>query len=426
MENKSSRQSETPKVHQSCDICQTSKIRCGKERPACRRCAKNNLECVYSMSRRNGRPRSRRMGSTTSSAPISRQPSQGPQDVQRQTLPPTPTSPVNKDCGELFASSELVATESSLGVPVQPSNTTTTTNFSNEKQHVKSYPDIRPETHRQDLALEPYGGVAVDLTSASYPTLSFFDDPTNALQCDSSAFTFTPMFSPSQTRSDTEVSQVFSLDYFGGGSESAWTQLTTTTSSHTGDLPVDLNTSTIVCSCSTLLIHQLDRSDSRMDNGRGDGRVSENTSYAFALQRSTVLLNHCFNVLCCTQCGPKPSSVLLLCQAMDEVSVLLGMGTVWGEDPSEQLMCSTATLAQDEMLMRCGTYTVRRTDQCALLQRLMIKRFSEMLRAINNLEKIVTMEDVASSLCHEVYAGMVTELKRKVTSKVERLKTSMQ
>ncbi|KAH3911540.1 hypothetical protein HBI56_102700 [Parastagonospora nodorum] len=378
------------------------------------------------MSRRNGRPRSRRKGSTTSSAPISRQPSQGPQDIQRQILPPTPTSPVNKDCGELVPSPELVAPESSLGVSVQPLNTTTTANISNEKQHVKSHPDIRPEIHRQNLALEPYGGAAVDLTSASFPTLSFFDDPTNALQCDSSAFTFTPMFSPSQTRSDTDISQVFSFDYFGGGSESAWTELTTTTSSHTGDLPVDLNTSTIVCSCSTLLIHQLDRSASLMDNGQGDGRVSESSSYAFALQRSTVLLNHCFNVLCCTQCGPKPSSALLLCQAMDEVSVLLGMGTVWGEVPSGQLMCSTTNLAQDELLMRCGTYTVRRTDQRALLQTLMMKRFSEMQRAIYNLEKIVTKEDAASSLCHEVYAGMVTELKRKVASKVEHLKTLMQ
>ncbi|EAT80987.1 hypothetical protein SNOG_11279 [Parastagonospora nodorum SN15] len=349
------------------------------------------------MSRRNGRPRSRRKGSTTSSAPISRQPSQGPQDIQRQILPPTPTSPVNKDCGELVPSPELVAPESSLGVSVQPLNTTTTANISNEKQHVKSHPDIRPEIHRQNLALEPYGGAAVDLTSASFPTLSFFDDPTNALQCDSSAFTFTPMFSPSQTRSDTDISQVFSFDYFGGGSESAWTELTTTTSSHTGDLPVDLNTSTIVCSCSTLLIHQLDRSASLMDNGQGDGR-----------------------------CGPKPSSALLLCQAMDEVSVLLGMGTVWGEVPSGQLMCSTTNLAQDELLMRCGTYTVRRTDQRALLQTLMMKRFSEMQRAIYNLEKIVTKEDAASSLCHEVYAGMVTELKRKVASKVEHLKTLMQ
>ncbi|PSN61578.1 hypothetical protein BS50DRAFT_504391, partial [Corynespora cassiicola Philippines] len=46
-----------PKVRQSCDTCQASKIRCGQERPSCRRCVKYNIDCVYSVSRRAGRPR---------------------------------------------------------------------------------------------------------------------------------------------------------------------------------------------------------------------------------------------------------------------------------------------------------------------------------------------------------------------------------
>ncbi|KAF1934436.1 uncharacterized protein M421DRAFT_388968 [Didymella exigua CBS 183.55] len=383
------------------------------------------------MSRLNGRPRSRRMGSITSSAPVSRQTSRGPQDIQRRILPLTPTSSVHKDYGQFVPSPEHVAPNPSTGVPVQSSNTTSTTHFSNEKQHIKNYLDstIRPEIHGQNLTLESYGGAAIDLTSASFPSLPFFNDPTNTLQCDSSAFTFTPMLSPLQTRSDTDISQVFCFDYFGGSSESTRTNLTTAASSQSGDMPVDSTTTPVVCSCSTLLIHQLAKSTSPMENVQGNvqgnGRVSESTSYAFALQRSTVLLDHCFNVLYCTQCGPKPSSALLLCQTMDEVSVLLGMGTVWSEVPSGQLLCST-NLAQDEVLMRCGTYKVRRADQRALLQTLMMKRLTEMQRAMYNLEKIVKMEDGASSLCQEVYAGMVTELKRKVTSKMDRFKMSMQ
>src|SRR5690242_20971842 len=186
MEKKGSRQSETPKVHQSCDVCQTSKIRCGKERPTCRRCAKHNLECVYSMSRRNGRPRSRRMVSTTSSAPISRQTSQGPQDIQRQIVPPTPTSPVHKDDGQLVPTPELVAPHPPLGVQLRPSNTTNTVNIPSEKQRVEKNSDssMRLEPYGQDLILEPYGAAGVDLTSASFPSLSFFDDPTNTLQSD--------------------------------------------------------------------------------------------------------------------------------------------------------------------------------------------------------------------------------------------------
>lgn len=427
MEKKGSRQSETPKVHQSCDVCQTSKIRCGKERPACRRCAKHNLDCVYSMSRRNGRPRSRRMVSVASSAPISRQTSQGPQDIQCQIVPPTPTSPVHKDDGNVVPTPELVAPHPPLGVPLRPSHTINSVNIPIDKQQIENNSDtcIRPEPYGQDLILEPYGAAAVDLTSASFPSISFFDEPTNTLQCGNSAFTFTPMLSPSQTRSDTDISQVFYFDYFTGSSESTWTNLATATSSQSGDMPVDSITTPVVCSCSTLLIQQLAKSASLMNNVSENGRVGENASSAFALQTSTVLLDHCFNVLCCTQCGPKPSSALLLCQAMDEVSVLLGMGTVWDEVPSGQLLCST-NLAQDEVLMRCGTYTVRRTDQRALLRTLMMKRLTEMQRAIYNLDKIMKMEDAASSLCQEVYAGMITELKSKVSSKINQFKASIQ
>ena len=44
------------KVRTTCNACQLAKIRCGHEKPACRRCQKQRTECVYSMSRRLGRP----------------------------------------------------------------------------------------------------------------------------------------------------------------------------------------------------------------------------------------------------------------------------------------------------------------------------------------------------------------------------------
>ncbi|KAJ5475354.1 hypothetical protein N7539_008420 [Penicillium diatomitis] len=44
------------KVRSTCNACQQAKIRCGHERPACRRCEKHRIECVYSVSRRLGRP----------------------------------------------------------------------------------------------------------------------------------------------------------------------------------------------------------------------------------------------------------------------------------------------------------------------------------------------------------------------------------
>ncbi|PYH87341.1 hypothetical protein BO71DRAFT_341250, partial [Aspergillus ellipticus CBS 707.79] len=44
------------KVRSTCNACQQAKIRCSHEKPSCRRCQKHNIECIYSISRRLGRP----------------------------------------------------------------------------------------------------------------------------------------------------------------------------------------------------------------------------------------------------------------------------------------------------------------------------------------------------------------------------------
>ncbi|GES65012.1 C6 zinc finger domain protein [Aspergillus terreus] len=48
------------KVRSTCNACQQAKIRCSHEKPACRRCLKQNLVCIYSVSRRLGRPAKKR------------------------------------------------------------------------------------------------------------------------------------------------------------------------------------------------------------------------------------------------------------------------------------------------------------------------------------------------------------------------------
>lgn len=44
------------KVRSTCNACQQAKIRCSHEKPSCRRCLKHNIDCIYSVSRRLGRP----------------------------------------------------------------------------------------------------------------------------------------------------------------------------------------------------------------------------------------------------------------------------------------------------------------------------------------------------------------------------------
>ncbi|KAJ5900105.1 hypothetical protein N7495_004849 [Penicillium taxi] len=44
------------KVRSTCNACQQAKIRCSHEKPSCRRCQKHDIDCIYSVSRRLGRP----------------------------------------------------------------------------------------------------------------------------------------------------------------------------------------------------------------------------------------------------------------------------------------------------------------------------------------------------------------------------------
>nr|QTE76008.1 ScyR8 [Scytalidium album] len=46
-----------PKLRSTCDACQDAKTRCSHDNPRCRRCETRNIKCVYSISRRMGRPR---------------------------------------------------------------------------------------------------------------------------------------------------------------------------------------------------------------------------------------------------------------------------------------------------------------------------------------------------------------------------------
>ncbi|CZT25711.1 uncharacterized protein RCC_11380 [Ramularia collo-cygni] len=45
------------RVRSTCDVCLDAKVRCSRDRPACRRCLHHGRDCVYSNKRRLGRPR---------------------------------------------------------------------------------------------------------------------------------------------------------------------------------------------------------------------------------------------------------------------------------------------------------------------------------------------------------------------------------
>ncbi|KAK1465110.1 hypothetical protein CMEL01_12465 [Colletotrichum melonis] len=78
------------RLRNSCDRCQDTKLKCSQEKPACRRCARLGLPCVYSPIRRLGRPRKHSSNQLEDST---QQQQQQPRQ-QRQPPPPPPSSAV--------------------------------------------------------------------------------------------------------------------------------------------------------------------------------------------------------------------------------------------------------------------------------------------------------------------------------------------
>ncbi|KAH8799114.1 hypothetical protein F5884DRAFT_812744 [Xylogone sp. PMI_703] len=56
------------KIRTACDACQDAKVRCGREKPTCRRCENQGRTCIYSHARPLGRPRKVNSASSVTSA----------------------------------------------------------------------------------------------------------------------------------------------------------------------------------------------------------------------------------------------------------------------------------------------------------------------------------------------------------------------
>jgi len=448
----SQRNSQTPrvpKVRQSCDTCQTSKIRCGQERPSCRRCTKYNIECVYSASRRAGRPRPKRTVDSTTPAPPS--PTQSQSSQHQQTLLPTPTETSPSQDGRRPLASPprettLTAVEATVrsgtqdadlgrrqyhdpspdgSQPDSSRNQETSIFAENDSQTSNHYHPVNGDSNRgqaqdsisngsndynddinvinngqtshfsQDLEMDQTTNLFSDLDPSQYPDFFF---PDNALINDQ--MDFEVLMTPLRDSAPLE------MHAFPQASLAVVQGCTSITKVPQG------------CQCTaTLLQHlgELSVTDTCVGSGRDDGAF-----FASAVQRSRVLLDHCFVVFSCPSCSTRMSSALVLCQAMDELSVMLGMGTLWieGSGSCEQDRCSLlSNLAKDELPMRCGSYAVRGLDRQILLRTLMTNRLSEMQRAVGKLCEAVAL--LSSASCRATCAGMATELEKRISSKVE-------
>lgn len=100
------------KIRESCNTCSSQKIRCGKQRPICSRCAARGIECNYSYSQRTGRRAAMRPLSTeTISTAASRSRENGhPQKSISMSMTPSltpPTTGIMMDGVDTFSFEDL-------------------------------------------------------------------------------------------------------------------------------------------------------------------------------------------------------------------------------------------------------------------------------------------------------------------------------
>lgn len=203
-----------------------------------------------------------------------------------------------------------------------------------------------------------------------------------------------------------------------------------TTMTMTATAPVAPNMVPASCQCAPMLLQHLGEvANSNTLVAAGNSGHGEEGFLASAVQRSRVLLDHCFIVLSCGLCSRRMSSTLVLCQAMDELSVSLGMGTLWTDGGcsnnngggstsayEQDRLPLISNLAKDEVRLRCGSYAVRGVDRQVLLRTLMMGRLREMQQAMGRLCQAV---ETLSSPYRAACARMAVELEKRVRSKVD-------
>ncbi|KAK8170282.1 hypothetical protein BC567DRAFT_250290 [Phyllosticta citribraziliensis] len=276
-------------------------------------------------------------------------------------------------------------------------------------------------------------GSAQTATDDTFSAMTFADFPPPGSLHDP-ALTFDFMLSPVQSCGGPQTpsaSAADDLQHHAGRCSSASSASSSSSvsscgqSTDSGDRPMrDASSFTVggECHCAATLLQQLAESTAaRGGVSRGSsGGDTDDCGGAFlvtAVQKSKVLLDHCFRVLCCGTCGSRLSSALMLCQAMDEVSMALGMGTLWAEQqqaaaaaaamgggggPRDDVnrLSLSSSLTRDKVPLRCGDY----------------------VSAMGKLQQVFAPPAASSSACQSTCAGMVSELKDKILAKTDLFK----
>ncbi|KAL7929946.1 cytochrome P450 [Trichoderma chlorosporum] len=100
-----------PKYRTSCDNCQTAKVKCGHEKPSCRRCSVHRVDCVYSLSRRMGRPRAKKVAADDSNCRLPTATEPNDNEITKSITPETEAA--DNEATTLVAETPIVEVQSS-------------------------------------------------------------------------------------------------------------------------------------------------------------------------------------------------------------------------------------------------------------------------------------------------------------------------
>ncbi|KAK8151144.1 hypothetical protein IWX90DRAFT_96538 [Phyllosticta citrichinensis] len=388
--NNSPPPSKPPRIRLSCDSCQRSKVRCSQDRPVCTRCQKHGYNCVYSPSRRAGRPRLRRPGecplpktSDTIDAGKS-QPAASPvpqisPNVSRANTPPQPLTPPS--------------TSSSASPDYMTMNL--------------SELDLPPSLDSLSPPLEPFvydngthNGFHHDLVFPNQPSHS-----------DVFKFEFGSCLPDEDINGHNMMYDCYAMPDPEPSSDNATLNQCTESGS---------------CTCSLELVDCLLQDPlSRTSTDGATGRV------AATIQKTKELSNRCRKVLCCSTCSSRTSTVLMVCEAVDQVSVALDLGSIWsdsaGEHGDSRHDLLNEGLSREEAPLQCGSYSVRGLDRRFVLRALLLKRLGELKETLEKLQSMVSspVPTTFASPCPKTCADIIGEVSSTLNTKTDLLKLAL-
>lgn len=429
-----------PKLRSSCDACQALKIKCGQEKPSCRRCLSSRLDCVYGVSRRMGKPRSGTRA-VTEKPPSSPSPSSQGKSAATTSLstepPPLPPPPPSRD-----ADTGARSVESNQHAPVLLDDDDGRQSWSpslplwnldaadilssgsdmfedfSASHSIASPSDNSFMTDHYSRSTRP--GRPVPLLPAAVGDDAVTTDQT-IVQENMTAGEGVLCTTGSRRSAFTDRGLLFDQSIAGAATPSSSSSDAAAISGLAASLAVPFNTTLInhlspekgsgrqSCNCYVFALQSLVRLE-RVSKSHGD--LVFDTILAFA--RET--LCHCFGVLECSLCLENSSCLLIYSLLVGKITLLCQTGCsaygIYKDSEKGQGRTSHTRQVCTTSAVKVGNYEVRGEEEKLLVGVLMQRRLREVSDILGRLSTAAQKlpHDRESNACRDVIADAYQKL----------------